>query len=145
MLQQQRFISVQLFNLYFQSVPGNKLVVLLVTIFYASYAFGVVFVICELCQRLTNAFDKITDVFAQLKWYLLSNNFQQMMLLTLLINVQQPVDITCFGSISCCRQTFVDVSIPRRCDTFRWHVKYVLMKMNPLNSSRLCITDVRIS
>lgn len=122
------------------------MVVLLMTIFYASYAFGVVFVVCELCQRLTNAFSEITIVFGQLvKWYVLPSKFQQMILPTLLINLQKPVVITYFGSISCCRETFKRVSIPRHCETLKWYAECVLIKMTPLISSRLWTVDVRIS
>lgn len=85
------------------------MLVLLVTIFYAIYAFGVVFTVCELFQRLTDGFDEINDVIDQLKWYQFPDEIQKM-LPTLLIIVQKPVVIKCFGSISCCRETFKEVS-----------------------------------
>lgn len=85
------------------------MVVSLMTIFYASFAFGYVFITCELFQRLTDGFDEINDAVDQLKWYQFSNEIRKM-LPTLLINVQQPVFIKCFGSISCSRETFKKVS-----------------------------------
>lgn len=103
------------------------MVVVLMSMNYATYAFGEVFIICELCQRLTNKFDEINNAIDQVKWYRLPNKIQRI-LLTLLINVQQPVFIECFGSISCCRETFEKVSFPYT--ELNKYVEFIKCKMN---------------
>lgn len=84
--------------------------VLLLTIFYAGYAFGVVFIICELGQRLTDAFEEINDEIDRFEWYLFPSEIQRM-LPTIMISAQQPVVLECFGSIAGSRETFKRVSL----------------------------------
>lgn len=79
------------------------------TMFCASYAFGYVLFTCELFQRVTDRFDEINDIVGQLDWYRFSHGIQKI-LPTLLINIQQPVFVVCFGKISCSRETFKKVS-----------------------------------
>lgn len=81
---------------------------LIATISFASFSFGVVFVTCDLGQRLTDAFDEICDDIVALKW----NRFPlqiQRLLPTILIGTQSPVVLDCFGSISVLRDTFKKV------------------------------------
>lgn len=78
---------------------------LLATIFFTSYSFGAVFVICELCQRTTNGCEKFDDTIGQLKWYLLPAKLQRI-LPTVIMYVQEPISVECFGSIACDRETF---------------------------------------
>lgn len=82
--------------------------VLFVSSVNALYAFGVVFVICELAQRLTNAFEEIYDEIVAFEWNLFSIEMQRL-LPTLLIGTQRPVILECFGSISALRETFKKV------------------------------------
>lgn len=72
---------------------------------YACYAFGVIFSICELGQRLTDAFDVLADTIGNFDWYLFPIEIQDI-LPTLLMAAQQPVVLECFGSISSIRETF---------------------------------------
>lgn len=75
-----------------------------------SWSFGAVFVSCELCQRADDAHDKIADDFGNLNWYLFP--FKTWKCLPIIIcNVQQPIMIRCFGSISCTRESFKMVSV----------------------------------
>lgn len=72
------------------------------------YAFGIVFIACELVQRMTDAFAEINDAIGKLQWYLFPDEFQNM----LPFNIQfaeRPVDIEFFGSISCSRDVFKKV------------------------------------
>lgn len=85
-----------------------------IAIFYAGYAFGLVFIVCELCQRGSRLFIEINSFVEQLNWYLFPKNIQQMML-TISIMTVQPVDIECYGSIVCNRDTFKRVSSVRLC------------------------------
>lgn len=83
--------------------------VLIVTTFYAGTGFGGLFVACELSQRMSNGFDEINDEADQLNWHQFPVEIQKL-LPTIMANVQQPVEIECFGSISCCRMVFIKVS-----------------------------------
>lgn len=80
-----------------------------IALVYAGYAFGLVFVVCELCQRASYFFIEINSSIDILDWYLFPINVQKIMP-TLLIMAQQPVEIECFGSIVCDRDTFKRVS-----------------------------------
>ena len=73
---------------------------LLLTIIDACIAFGTLFIACELSQRVENAFSEIADDMDQLDWYLLPNELKQTLPLVMLM-VQEPVTLECFGSISC--------------------------------------------
>ena len=77
---------------------------------YLFYGFGLIFVTCELCQRMTNGCEEFIDVIQQFDWYLFAFKIQRI-LPTILINVQQPVYFECFGSIACDRKTFKQVEI----------------------------------
>lgn len=85
------------------------MLVLFVAMFYASYAFGIILIICELGQRLTDAFGRIADEIENLAWYEFPREIQRMLLI-ILIRSQRPVELQCFGSISGTRETFKKVS-----------------------------------
>ena len=75
-----------------------------------TYAFGVMFVACELGQRLNLAFDECNDMIDQFNWYLFPAEIQRM--LPLILNfMQQPVEIKCFGSTALDRETFKYVRV----------------------------------
>ena len=78
---------------------------LLNTVFLGLCALTTVFVICELCQQISNAFEEFNDMIGQFKWYLFPVKVQRI-LPTIIINAQQPVYLDCFGSIACNRDTF---------------------------------------
>lgn len=88
---------------------SENLLVLLVTMLQVLYAFGVMFIACELSQRLNIAFNDCNDIIVQFKWYLLPAEIQR--LLPLIIHFsQRPVEVKCFGSTTCDRETFKYVS-----------------------------------
>lgn len=82
----------------------------MITLMEIFYAFGVLFVSCELGQRINIAFYECLKIIDQFNWYRLPAEIQQM--LPLIINFAQlPVDIKCFGSVACDREMFKYVSV----------------------------------
>lgn len=71
-------------------------------------SFGLVFTACELCQRVSDAFEEIDDVIDQLDWYKYPSDIKRMLPM-IMINAQEPTIIECFGSISCSRMVFKQV------------------------------------
>lgn len=74
------------------------------------FSFVFMFMICELGQRMNDAFDKIDSTIEKLDWYLFPNEIQRMVP-TIMAIAQQPVTLRCFGSIVCTRDVFKDVGI----------------------------------
>lgn len=95
---------------YSQSQPTANVAILFSTVFNACNAFGVAFSFCELGQRISNAFDEIDDVIAQLKWYLCPDELKRILPI-IIINSQDPVALEYFGSTSCSRETFKKVCL----------------------------------
>lgn len=81
---------------------------LLLTISYACYAFGLLFFACEFGEQSSNAFNEVVEKIYQLKWYLFANKIRQILAM-IIIAAQRPVEIECFGSLSCSRETFKKV------------------------------------
>ena len=71
-------------------------------------AFGFVFVACELGQRISDAFNELSDVIGRFNWYTFSVEVQHI-LPTIILVAQQPVVISCFGSVLCLREAFKKV------------------------------------
>lgn len=84
-------------------------------IFYATYSFGAVFIMCELGQRITDTFEETCDTILAFEWYLFPYEIQKV-LPTLWIGTQQPVAFECFGGISAVRETFKKVNSMENCD-----------------------------
>lgn len=83
---------------------------LLIVICYAIFAFGFIFVICELSQRGTDAINDFDYLVGQIDWYLYSNKMKKM--LPMIMNlVGKQVKIKCFGNIACDRESFKNVSV----------------------------------
>lgn len=74
------------------------------------YAFGLVYIICEIGENFCDSFNRISNVINQFKWYLLPVDVQQMLPIIILM-AQHPVFLICFGSISCLREAFKKVSL----------------------------------
>lgn len=81
---------------------------LLLAVLYALYGFGIIFVICELGQRLTNAYAQIADEIERFEWYLFAHEMQRRLPI-ILIASQQPVELQCFGGITGIRETLKKV------------------------------------
>lgn len=88
---------------------ADDVAVLLVAAVEIMYAFGNLFISCELGQRVNLAFDECNEMVNQFDWYRFTMEIQRM-LPTILNYTQQPVDIKCFGSATCDRETFKYVS-----------------------------------
>lgn len=84
----------------------------MITFFYAFYAYGTVFAICELSERLGNLFNEIKNTMGQLEWYLFPSQIHKM-LPTILLMIQEPFEVGCFGSIACNRDTFKKVNLTK--------------------------------
>lgn len=82
---------------------------LMAVLLFSSYAFGAVFVICELCQRMSNHYDDVGDIIGDLKWYLFPANVQRVLPI-IITSVHEEVPVECFGSIACDRETFKKVN-----------------------------------
>lgn len=72
------------------------------------FSFGFVSITCELGERFTGAFDNISDLVDQFKWYQFPVDVQAVFPL-FLIHMQQPVKLKCFGSIFCDREALKKV------------------------------------
>lgn len=89
---------------------SDNFAVMLITTLQVFYAFAVMFITCELSQRSNRAFVECNDMIDQIEWYLLPADIQQM-LPTIMNFAQQPVNIKCFGTTACDRETFKYVSV----------------------------------
>lgn len=81
----------------------------LITAFQIFYAFGIVGIACELSQQMNLAFDECNDIINQFEWYLLPSKMQKMLPFFMQL-AQQPVNMKCFGSVACDRESLKYVS-----------------------------------
>lgn len=76
--------------------------------------FGVVFILfiaCELPEQTLNKITEINHEISQLNWYLFPSKMKKMLpLFVAVANDVEIVEIKCFGSIPCNRETFKGVS-----------------------------------
>lgn len=86
---------------------------LIVMAFEVFYSFVVVFITCELGQRLICEYADIEDVICQFDWYLLPLDIQKALTI-IIFNAQQPVTIECFGSTNTNRESFQQVCLMRK-------------------------------
>lgn len=77
-------------------------------VFETIYAFGIVFVVCELSERIITAFNEINDLTDQFDWYLFPIGIKKI-LPSIILNTQKSVTIDYFGSLSCSREGFKKV------------------------------------
>lgn len=68
------------------------------------------FIACELCQRVNLAFSECNDITDQFEWYLFPAEAQRLLPMIIYF-AQQPVDVKCYGSTACDRETFKSVSM----------------------------------
>lgn len=81
----------------------------IITALQIFYAFGIFGVACELSQRIIVAFDECNDMICRFEWYLLPAEIQIVLPLIMQF-AQQPVNMKCFGSVACDRDTLKYVS-----------------------------------
>lgn len=72
-----------------------------------------VFIACELGQRLSNSFTNVENDLNQVDWYLLPVD-QQRIWQMLITYAQEPIAVKFFGSVSCSRLQFRKVSNCKR-------------------------------
>lgn len=76
----------------------------------AIYSFGVLFITCEIGQRIYLKNDECAEMVDQFDWYLLPPKIQR--ILPIILNfMQQPFELKCFGSKTCDRELFKSVSV----------------------------------
>lgn len=73
------------------------------------WAIVMVFFACEMGQRHSNASEQTDEILGQFDWYLFPLKIQRMLPMVM-VNTQQPLEIMCFGSTACNRETFKKVS-----------------------------------
>lgn len=73
-----------------------------------SFAFGLIGMFCELCERIGDGFEEISDAVHNLDWYLYPLEVQRMLPI-ILHNAQQPVVLEAFGNVPFTRDTFKKV------------------------------------
>lgn len=66
--------------------------------------------VCELAGKMGSEFETFNDQIDQFDWYLMPLEIQKMLPL-IMMDSQQEVGFTCFGSIMCNRETFRKVRV----------------------------------
>lgn len=69
------------------------------------YGFGSLFIFCEMGQRINLAFAECSEMADQFDWYLFPTKIQRMLPMIFRFT-QRPLEIVCFGSTACDRDTF---------------------------------------
>lgn len=77
---------------------------------YTCFAYGFMFLACELAQRSSDYFANIEDMAVQWNWYLFPDEIQRLLPLILIV-MQRPVEIECFGGIASNRELYKKVRI----------------------------------
>lgn len=83
--------------------------VFVVLFMQAVYAFGSVFVVCELCQRVSQAFNEVNGVFTEFDWIVFPKEVKRLIPISIIF-AQQAIDVKFFGSLNCSRDSFKQVS-----------------------------------
>lgn len=83
---------------------------ILLLIVTGTIALALVFIVCEIGQRLNDAFEKTSFTIDQLDWYLFPSEVQCLLPMIIAI-AQQPAPLECFGSMACNRDVFKNVGI----------------------------------
>lgn len=78
-------------------------------LFGASYAFGAVIFVCELCQQVCNGFEEMNRAMDQFHWPSYPIDLRRVLPIVIMFT-QQPIEFKVFGSITCCRESFKNVS-----------------------------------
>lgn len=86
------------------------LLIFVVPILNMLWVIFLLFISCELGQRVSNEFDEIDDGVSALNWYRFPKNIWRVIPL-IMTDTQQAVRINCFGkNITCTREIFQKVS-----------------------------------
>lgn len=93
----------------FQSEDIINLGILIGLFGISVWSFVLIFIYCELGQRVNEAFNRPYDAICQHESYLYSIEIQRMLPVIILI-AQQPIDLRGYGNFSCTRDRFKSVS-----------------------------------
>lgn len=100
--------------MHFYEFPQSSSVIdpliLLVSIINSCWAFSAAFFVCELSERMSDSFVRVGDMVDQFDWYRFTDDMQRMLLI-IFMQVHDPIDIKCFGNITCSRETYKNVRI----------------------------------
>lgn len=96
-------------------------------IYALNNAFMSLFITCEVFGRISSKFDDINDIMNQYEWYFFPLNVQKILPI-ILIYAQQPVNIYCFGSIACNRETFKKVKEFNKRNKYEIQTDFILKK-----------------
>lgn len=83
--------------------------VVMVLVMDLSYAFGFVYIVCELCQQASDGYEEMNDTIDQFDWPSYPIEIQRILPLVM-SSAQQSAEFKVFGSITCRRVTFKNVS-----------------------------------
>lgn len=84
--------------------------ILLTAAYYVYWSFGLVFLVCESGEHVHCEFNEINnEIVEQIEWYSLPFEVKRTLPI-ILCNAQKSVYLECFGSSSCCRTIFKEVS-----------------------------------
>lgn len=86
---------------------------ILTSVLQLVWVFGLAFIPCELGERVKLEFCEISCVMNQFDWYRFPIEILPFLPI-IMINVQQPVVVDCFGSIACTREVFKSVSLANK-------------------------------
>lgn len=106
---------------------SGNLAMQMLTMLEVIYAFGAVFIACELGQRTNLIFAECSDMVDQLRWYLFPVELQRMLPM-ILSYTQRPIEVKCFGSKTCDREAF------------KYVIAITALKTNPF----LCNSELHI-
>lgn len=77
-------------------------------LFKTLYSFILIFILCELGERVRFGFEKIGNEINNMNWYLFSIKMQRM-IPTMQITGQQDIQLMAFGNFPCSRDNFKKV------------------------------------
>ena len=103
-------LSPLIFHIFFllKLQLNNNMQALFISFCELIVTLALLFLLCELCGRVSSQFDDICNLINRFDWYLLPLEIQQL-LPFIIANAQQSVDFPCFGSFACNRELFKKV------------------------------------
>lgn len=73
-----------------------------------AYAFGQMFLFCEMGENLNNQFSRVSDAIYSSSWYMFPRDLQRI-IPTVMMAAQRPVTLQGFANLRCTRQAFKKV------------------------------------
>lgn len=104
-----RYVFFSIIRHWLQFQHGNYMSILLNTNVNGVIGLALAFIVCEVGHRLNDTFDEINFTIVQLDWYLFPIEIKRMLPM-IIVNTHQIETLKCFGSITCNRDVFKNVS-----------------------------------